>query len=204
MLNGGSLRPPSTTGSVADNIKAPMGQLNNVPALIERTQKALTLHIHALRAKACKDKSFSSHASPPSSGPLIRLYYSLTKQIGKKNGHLVLPTDIHLLENIIASDAESDQAELACIRNMHGSGVQGRTTSLHNSLYVALAILPLMLLNPREYTEVGAKETVFQLWNHIGGLERPSAIMAADRALWKVLFSAALGGVLHELDAAFR
>ncbi|KAG6859150.1 hypothetical protein C0995_011179, partial [Termitomyces sp. Mi166 len=157
--------------------------------------------------------------------PLVHLYATLAKQIGKRNvittlinltsaalhlgcllkGHLLLPTDIHSLEDVIASDAESDQAELACIRNMHYSGVQGRTTSLHNSLYVALAVSPLMLLNPQEYTEVGAKETVFKLWNHIGRLERPPAIMAADCALWKVLFLAALGGdLIHELSSAFH
>ncbi|KAG6859418.1 hypothetical protein C0995_008827 [Termitomyces sp. Mi166 len=53
MMNSVRLRPPSASGPIADNVKAPMRQLNNVPALIERSQKALNAHLLALHAKAC-------------------------------------------------------------------------------------------------------------------------------------------------------
>ncbi|KAG6870321.1 hypothetical protein C0992_000382 [Termitomyces sp. T32_za158] len=62
-----------------------------------------------------------------------------------------------------------------------------------------------MLLNPREYYEIGSKRTIFDLWKHIGALERPPDVITAERALWKAIFSTALGGdILQELGTALE
>lgn len=63
-----------------------MGSLNNIYLLLDKSHKAFKKHIQALRAKACRDKTIVDAAAPPiSSGPLVRLYSSLAKHVGKKN-----------------------------------------------------------------------------------------------------------------------
>ncbi|KAG6883722.1 hypothetical protein C0992_007995, partial [Termitomyces sp. T32_za158] len=211
-----------------------MGALLDISSLLNKTHKALNNHICMLHAKSDRTKSYASSAHPmPSCGPLVKLYASLAHNIGKKNvittlinltsaalhlgcllkimsivvpaGHIILPTDVVLLEEIIASGNLEDALELERIRGFQLSGFHGRAATLHNSLYLALAVSPLMLLNPREYYEIGSKRTIFDLWKHIGALERPPDVITAERALWKAIFSTALGGdILQELGTALE
>ncbi|KAG6882918.1 hypothetical protein C0993_008660 [Termitomyces sp. T159_Od127] len=70
---------------------------------------------------------------------------------------------------------------------------------------MALAVSPLMLLLPQEYAELTRKEVLLNLWTQIGGLEHPSAVVAAEKAIWRVIFNVSLGqDVIKELKLALE
>ncbi|KAG6886441.1 hypothetical protein C0992_003939, partial [Termitomyces sp. T32_za158] len=118
-------------------------------------------------------------------------------------GNVYLPSDITAIESLIVDEdsSHSDRSQLTYLHSLHGGAINGTgsygcSTIMHNSLYLALLVSPLMLLLPREYGKLSSKKTLLALWHHVGGLQRPSVIVEAERIMWKMLFSLALGGDL--------
>ncbi|GLB45307.1 hypothetical protein LshimejAT787_2100670 [Lyophyllum shimeji] len=60
-----------------------------------------------------------------------------------------------------------------------------------------------MLLLPRSYDQFVGKAAILQSWSQFGSIVRPPSVVAADTAIWKVLFATTKGGdVLAELRVA--
>ncbi|GLB40090.1 hypothetical protein LshimejAT787_0706000 [Lyophyllum shimeji] len=51
-----------------------------------------------------------------------------------------------------------------------------------------------MLLLPRSYDQFVGKAAILQSWSQFGSIVRPPSVVAADTAIWKVLFAATKGG----------
>ncbi|KAG6879470.1 hypothetical protein C0992_002356 [Termitomyces sp. T32_za158] len=204
------------------SVREPVDRLNDQPLMESRkayrfaSQKGLTSYLQ----KNVDVHMNGDECDSPlrSSSHLVRLYASLARRVSERNvyntlinltsasihigcllkGNLALPVDTATLEALLLSEcnADADQLELVKLHASHGSTSRGRTNSLHNTLYLALAVSPLLLLLPREYNEIGGKELMLSIWNHVGGLRRPPCIVEAEHALWNVLFSTALGADL--------
>ncbi|KAG6848894.1 hypothetical protein H0H93_013120 [Arthromyces matolae] len=220
---GAMRQTPSYSGVVADNDKATMALLNDLPDVLSTAHEILTAFVRSEPTAPCNnDLSFEAS---PICDPAFRLYSSLRVNIAKESyhaiiinltaaaahlrcllkGNLILPTDTAELEAMLAASTNSydtenirtiQQTELKRFKGKKKAGIQGRINFLHNTLYIALAVSPIMLLVPRRYHEIGSKETVLSSWRLVGGLDRPKFIDDLELVLWQILFAAASSGSL--------
>ncbi|KAG6913904.1 hypothetical protein DXG01_003619 [Tephrocybe rancida] len=214
--------PSSGLPAVVDRVKSSFKDLNDLSKILQRTQKAI-----AGRGK--RSNTSSSPALTPtacsSRNPLLNLYTTLVQNVQKSalvhtrinfssaalhlayllKGNVYLPTETAKIEEFIGSSSGSseDQGVLDRIRSEFGASTQGCSTAMHRTLFMALAVSPVMLLLPRSYDQSAGKSAILESWIQFGSVTRPPWMVAADDALWKALLAATQGGdvVSHIGDA---
>ncbi|KAG6846937.1 hypothetical protein H0H93_011005, partial [Arthromyces matolae] len=129
-------------------------------------------------------------------------------------GNVALPTKVDDLERVVlerltpslknldGSSSESfgeqairkrNQEVMAELKRRFKASRRSRLTALHNSLFLALGVSPLLLLVARRYEKL-PKDLVLSAWSRVGGLERPPVVVKMENAIWDVVFNAALSG----------
>ncbi|KAF8067498.1 hypothetical protein FPV67DRAFT_1449142 [Lyophyllum atratum] len=219
-----ALIPGSTLPLVSKRTKVPLEELNDLQKIITRSNKVLEDRDKAA-AKKKKATALPASSSVPSTNSLIGLYTHLAKSVQKvrwKNivinlsaaaihlayllqGNVYLPTNTSEIEEFIMSSSTSDDDhhQMDRIRLEFGAGTQGCSSTMHKTLFLALAVSPLMLLMPRSYEQSAGKAALLETWAQFGSIARPSYVVSADTAVWKVLFAATKGGdILADLRVA--
>ncbi|KAG6848559.1 hypothetical protein H0H93_015943, partial [Arthromyces matolae] len=88
----------------------------------------------------------------------------------------------------------SEEEEIKRIRQLFPTAPIGKIGSLHNSLYISLALSPLLLLVSRNYGEIASREDMLINWQGIGGLHKPHEIVESEKIIWKALITSASSG----------
>ncbi|KAG6848876.1 hypothetical protein H0H93_013252 [Arthromyces matolae] len=224
MLLGAPLRTYNGLAHISARKRLPLEQLNNVPALYKKFRSLLSAHIKGSSAKKPK-----VHRKP---GYQMLLYTDLSRRAARKqidsvlgnlsavalHGRLFLPDAIQDIESLLIDpkSKKHDEEELAALHSELENQVDdeklvdglGRARLMHNTLCVAAFLSPVLLLLPRDYSDIGGKEGLVLLWQCLGGLHRPAFLKQADRLLWEVIFSVAQGAnlidrlnpILSEMD----
>ncbi|KAG6904847.1 hypothetical protein DXG01_006753 [Tephrocybe rancida] len=211
--------PSSGLPTIVDRVKSSFKDLNNLSKVLQRTQKAISRQGKSV--KAGPSPALTPSVSSPHN-PLLNLYAMLVDNVHKSalvhtrinfssaalhlayllKGNVYLPTETSKIEDFIASSSE-DQGAIERIRSDYGSSTLGCSTVMHRTLFLALAVSPVMLLLPRSYDQSAGKSAILESWIQFGSVTRPPWMVAADDALWKVLLAATRGGdvVSHVGDA---
>ncbi|KAG6914924.1 hypothetical protein DXG01_014410 [Tephrocybe rancida] len=209
LLEGVHLRPTKASGSVQYHPKLFLNELNDVRNIVSSSTSALAAHFKRLKTKARELKSSTpATMKEPTTGPLIGLYANLAGRMQKHgvNQSLmnIMSATLHLaclLKGLMRRETETlDSAELLRLRSSQIGGGKVAHHHLQNTLFLALIASPLLILLPRSFTELSGKEALLKTWADIGCLERPPAVLKAERDVWGVLYAAARGAnLLSEL-----
>ncbi|KAG6892708.1 hypothetical protein C0992_012870, partial [Termitomyces sp. T32_za158] len=163
------------------NKKTPFHDLNDVSSIITRSQRDLSEHLRKLEKEARRLENWASvPAVDPLVNPLLFLYSKLAKKFAKKRletciinltsaafhvgcllkGNIYLPTNQSEIERILLDGHcnTSDSSTVKTINEVYGPCGH----AVHNPLYIALTVSPLMLLLPREYAELTKKEALIK------------------------------------------
>ncbi|KAG6915055.1 hypothetical protein DXG01_013684 [Tephrocybe rancida] len=205
-----------------DHVKLSFKDLNNLSKILQRTQKAISRR--GKRLKASPSLALTPPVASPHN-PLLNLYAMLVDNVHKSalvhtrinfslatlhlayllKGNVYLPTETSKIEDFIASSSGSseDQGAIDRLRSDFGSSTLGCSTVMHRTLFLALAVSPVMLLLPRSYDQSAGKSAILESWIQFGSVTLPPWMVAADDALWKVLLAATQGGdvISHVGDA---
>ncbi|KAG6843945.1 hypothetical protein H0H87_011481 [Tephrocybe sp. NHM501043] len=111
-------------------------------------------------------------------------------------GNIYLPSKTSQIEEFITSSCgnSDDREKMDHIRFVFGSSTQGCSTTMHRTLFLALAVSPVMLLLPRSFDQFAGKSALLDSWVQFGSISRPPWMIAADDAMWNVLLTATPGG----------
>ncbi|KAF8060758.1 hypothetical protein FPV67DRAFT_1673601 [Lyophyllum atratum] len=207
---------------VTKRTKVPFEDLNDLKKIIGRSNKDLQHRDKELvKRKNPLDPTPSSSALS-SSNPLMSLYTHFAKSVQRHRltntiinlsaaalhlayllrGNVYLPTETSEIEEFLISSSD-DREQMDRIRTEYGTASQGCVPVMQRTLFLALTVSPVMLLMPRSYEQFAGKAALLETWSQFGSIVRPSSIVSADTAVWKVLFSATKGGdILADLKVA--
>ncbi|KAG5715057.1 hypothetical protein E4T56_gene8882, partial [Termitomyces sp. T112] len=216
---GISAQLPSAMARATYHHKTPLGSLNDLRGTISIFSNGLQEHL-----KNIHDTSRGvevDHIS--SSDHLLPLYMEYMESMERRKdvmstlinftiaaihvglilkGNIFVPPDFHAVVQLIVKDeSDADRAAIKMLSDRTSSARRPR--HFHNQLDLALTISPLLLLLPHEYTEIAGRDYLMDTWTILGSMFRPPELRAAERMLWKIIFSTATGGnLLDQLSSA--
>ncbi|KAF8067962.1 hypothetical protein FPV67DRAFT_1449541 [Lyophyllum atratum] len=209
---------------VSTRTKLPLDELNDLKKIITRSRKDLQDREKDL-AKKNRLPGPTASSSAQLNNPLLALYANFARSVQKKRventlinlsaasihlayllrGNVYLPGDTTLIEDFILSFSTSgdDHDEMRRIRADYETDTHGCSSVMHKTLFLALAVSPLMLIVPRSYEQSVGKAAILETWSQFGSIVRPPSVESAETAVWKILFGATKGGdVLAHLKTA--
>ncbi|KAG6824833.1 hypothetical protein H0H92_005670, partial [Tricholoma furcatifolium] len=124
--------------------------------------------------------------------PTMRLYSDLAK---RSSGLLDTSNPEAVKAHILKNGSEADLVEYAYLNSLDAEIIQ-TVTLMHNVLYVALLVSPLLLLLPKMYKDIGRKEHIVNIWKDLGKMRKPREFIQAENQVWDIIFSVAEGADL--------
>ncbi|KAG6819421.1 hypothetical protein H0H93_012045 [Arthromyces matolae] len=227
MLLGRPTLPRAESRPIASPKRIPLEHLNKVPKHYAKFQKLLSAHLLGIErgvqptSRSPSNPGYRMVLYADMSRRVARKQIDLV--LGNlasaslhisclMKGHMFLPSGIANIEALIIDNANEetrmrDKAELARLHAElqkddtpagNDEDVLDAVNLMQNTLCIALLFSPILLLIPREYTDIGGKDGLVNLWSQLGDLERPPFIQQAERLLWNAIFSVAEGKNLVE------
>ncbi|KAG6883683.1 hypothetical protein C0993_004691, partial [Termitomyces sp. T159_Od127] len=198
MMLGDPLRPlPSAFANVPHHHKIPLESLNKFQEIINYLALGLDDHLKSVHDAS---RGFEMNHFSTSPDHLLALYTELVDHEGKKDvantlinltvaaihaglilrGNLSVPSDAAGVGRLIVENgSDTDRQALALLIERSQAGRRPR--HFHNQLDLALTTSPLLLLLPREYSEIAGRESLLDMWAILGSVTRPPELYEAER-----------------------